>query len=164
MIQWNNLGECIECRATNISLMLFYRLSDQHQLMKKVLDREKAVPEWLDLNGVSNVLDIAAGTLVWTFDLLSMPEVRDRSNPSSPNPISLYACDITDAKFPTKEKLESLPIQTFLQDVTNPFLAEFKEKFDLIHMSFVRFSLTEEGWKRALENIYEILSRTCIHV
>lgn len=134
------------------------RLSNQYQLIKQVLGHGNAIPGWFDMKPVSNVLDIAAGTLVWTFDLLSMSEVRDRSNQSSPNPITLYACDITDSKFPTKEKLESHGIQTFLQDITRPFPIEFKEKFDLIHMSYVRFSLTEEGWRRTLENIYEILS------
>ena len=79
--------------------------------------------------------------------------------PSSPNPIHLYACDITDEKFPTRDEQESLGINTFLQDVTKPFPESMTGKFDLIHMANVRFSLNEEGWKNALLNIREILSK-----
>ncbi|TFK40377.1 hypothetical protein BDQ12DRAFT_680854 [Crucibulum laeve] len=135
------------------------RLQNQYNLAKDVMGHASAVPEWIKLSEITNVMDVAAGTLVWTFDLIGSPAVRERLNPSesAPDRINLYACDITDAKFPPKEQLDSMGIKTFLQDITKPFPEKFKGTFDLIHMGLVRISLTSEGWKKALKNIYEIL-------
>lgn len=58
------------------------RLSSQYSLTKKVSDRTSAVPHSVDLAGVSEVLDVAAGTLVWTLGFASMMEVGPAYNPA----------------------------------------------------------------------------------
>ncbi|TFY58090.1 hypothetical protein EVG20_g8287 [Dentipellis fragilis] len=41
--------------------------------------------------------------------------------------------------------------------MTKPFPAEMLGKFDLIHMSLLVYALTEQGWKKALDNCRDLL-------
>lgn len=140
------------------ALILSNSLTTQYELLRTLFDYPEAVPPAVDLNKVSAVLDIAAGTAAWTLDLANEPKIKPRLPPTSSNPVKLYACDLSLAKFPPKEKLDALGVTCFQQDVTQPFPQELRGKFDLAHMSLLVFALTEEGWDRALRNIYEVLS------
>ena len=109
-----------------------------------------AVPESIDLTRVSSVLDIAAGTCVWLLDLAALPEVQTN--------VELVACDIDPRLFPSEAVLAQAGITTFQQDVTKPFDSRWLGHFDLVHISLLNPVLTREGWKKALDNVYRLLS------
>lgn len=121
-----------------------------------------AVPSIIDIPKLQNVLDVAAGTCVWTADFANMPEVNARlalpGRAPVTSPIHLFATDIDTKFFPDKEFLDSFGIETFQHDVTKPFPPDMHGKFDLIHISFLLLCITEQGWKDALENCRQALS------
>ena len=106
--------------------------------MKKVFGRPGLLPPQIDINKVNRVMDVAAGTMIWTLELANMPQVRSRLRPLSKakhsawiptfksispetsddsdsesyldeasNNIELFACDLSTAKFPSKEFTDS---------------------------------------------------------
>lgn len=83
---------------------------------------------------------------------------------STSKPIQLYACDISTDKFPPRDVTDALGIKTFQQDVTQPFPDELYGKFDLVQAFMLVGSLTEAGWRRALENYRRLLSRLIISI
>ncbi|KAI0710331.1 hypothetical protein C8T65DRAFT_193332 [Cerioporus squamosus] len=133
------------------------RLVTQYAMKKAIYGWSAAVPPSFDISNISEVLDVAAGTCVWTADFARIPEVNARlalpGRPPVANPIQLTACDIETRFFPEQSFLDSLNIKTFHQDVTKPFPAELHGKFDIIHISFLLLCLTEQGWKDALANV-----------
>jgi hypothetical protein len=124
--------------------------------------RNGPLPQGVELGTASKVLDVGAGTLVWTLDVASLPEVKNRLAPPVTNGIRLYACDITDEKFPPSHGLESLGITTFVHDVTKPFPEGFKDNFDLVHMRLLCSALSEEGWRKSLKHIHDVLSTSAL--
>ncbi|EIM91891.1 uncharacterized protein STEHIDRAFT_164316 [Stereum hirsutum FP-91666 SS1] len=143
------------------------RLTSQYLMAKKILGRTSPLPSCIDINSVSSVLDIAAGTCIWTLDLAKLPEVTSRlANASTSTgqsrdpkaPLQLWACDISTAKFPEKEIADSVGLKTFEQDVTKPFPSELYGTFDLVHMTLLVYALTEDGWKKALQNCKDLLT------
>lgn len=141
-------------------------MTSQYLMTKKILGRTSPLPPCIDINSVSSVLDIAAGTCIWTLDLAKLPEVSSRLADASisarssrnPNaPLQLFACDISTAKFPEKEIAESVGLKTFEQDVTKPFPYDLYGTFDLVHMTLLVYALTEDGWKKALQNCKDLL-------
>ncbi|TDL26297.1 hypothetical protein BD410DRAFT_895698 [Rickenella mellea] len=133
------------------------RLNRQYNVVKKVLGRTNALPSSINSKGLSKVLDIAAGSLVWTLDLARTPDISTRLSPESRDPIYLYACDISSAQFPPVEETRKLGITTFLHDMTKPFPEDMKGTFDLVNMRLLVLGLSEQGWEKAIRNIYEIL-------
>lgn len=127
-------------------------------MFKKFLNRDTSiVPDVVDPSSISTVLDAAAGTLVWSRDFATIPEIKPRiSSPS--NPVKLYACDLTAEKFPPKPIVDALGIQLFLHDVTKPFPEEMTGMFDLVNMKLLILALSKDGWLNALSNIREVLS------
>ncbi|KAJ7276814.1 hypothetical protein C8J57DRAFT_1310492 [Mycena rebaudengoi] len=128
------------------------RLSKQYAMKKGFYGWSKAVPDMIDVSEVEYVMDIAAGTCIWSLDFASMPQILARREA-----VRLYACDINTAFFPDSKVMEDMGITTFEQDVTNPFPEEYYGKFDLIHTSFLVICLTEDGWEAALANIAKLL-------
>ncbi|KAJ7732698.1 hypothetical protein B0H16DRAFT_1580772 [Mycena metata] len=128
------------------------RLAKQYAMKKAIYGWSSAVPTTIDLSKVENVLDIAAGTCIWTLDFADMPQVK-----SNRDKINIYACDINTDFFPDSRFMDDMGITTFGQDVTAPFAEEYHGKFDLIHASFLVICLTEEGWLSALANFAKIL-------
>jgi SAM-dependent methyltransferase len=126
--------------------------------------RHGPLPQDIDLGQVSKILDVGAGTLAWTLDVANLPGVKHRLAPTVSNPIHLYACDITDAKFPPSRELEPLGITTFLHDVTTPFPQDLNGTFDLIHMRLLCSALSEQGWKKSLKHIHDALSMSALRV
>jgi len=120
--------------------------------------RDGPLPPGIEIGNVSKVLDVGAGTLVWTLDVASLPGVKNRLVPMVSNPIHLYACDITDEKFPPSHEVERLGIKTFVHDVTKPFSEDLKGNFDLVYMRLLCSALSEEGWKKSLKHIHDVLS------
>lgn len=138
------------------------RLNLQHQYLKTILGYKDILELPLDISKATqdtvNILDVAAGTGSWILDVARIPEVRSRlSPPSIPNTVHLYACDISDAKFPGESIKDSSGVNFFLQDITKPFPENMKGKFDLVHMAMLVWALTKDGWEAALQNIYDIL-------
>ncbi|RPD57318.1 hypothetical protein L226DRAFT_547045 [Lentinus tigrinus ALCF2SS1-7] len=131
-------------------------------MKKAIYGWSTAIPSSIDISGISEVLDVAAGTCVWTADFAQIPEVNARlalpCRPPVANPIQLSACDIETKFFPEQSFLDSLNIKTFHQDVTKPFPAELRGKYDIIHISFLLLCLTEQGWKDALKNVRDALT------
>lgn len=104
------------------------------------------------------VLDLCAGTLAWSIEFASLPEVVSWKSLQGQESIQIYASDITATQFPAPETLDSLGIQTFIQDVTLEFPKSFHHSFDLVHMRLLVMALSQEGWRRAIENVVKILS------
>ncbi|KAL7277655.1 hypothetical protein ACG7TL_008582 [Trametes sanguinea] len=140
------------------------RLGKQYAFKRALSQWNSPIPPSLDVSGVANVLDIGAGTCVWTFDFANLPEVRSRLNipgkePSKgTNPVQLYACDIETKFFPDRALLDEFGVKTFQQDVTTPFPPKYHGKFDIVHLSFLFLCLTRKGWTKALRNINQVLS------
>ena len=139
------------------------RLIKQYAMKKSFYGWTDATPPTLDLQNVTHVLDIAAGTCVWTFDLANTPAIKSRltqntRGDSKTTPLRLYACDIDTKFFPDKAILDEVGITTFQQDVTKPFPSDLYGKFDVLHISFLVICLTTAGWEAALKNCYELLS------
>ena len=126
-----------------------------------------AIPSYITddrLSKMSNILDVGAGTCVWTLDLARMPQIKPRLRggvQNSGSKINLYACDIDDSFFPDADITEAFGITTFQQDLTKPFPSDLYGKFDLIHVSFLAICLTVSGWESALDNCRRLLSWLC---
>ena len=123
---------------------------------------DKAVTDVVDISRLEHVLDIAAGTCIWTLDFASIPEVKARlrvqDDAKDVSPIHLYACDIETKFFPEKQVTDEAGITTFQQDITKSFAEDMLGRFDLVHASFLCVCLTKDGWRKALENCYKLLS------
>ncbi|KAJ7598540.1 hypothetical protein C8J56DRAFT_914324 [Mycena floridula] len=132
------------------------RLQRQHQMFRILQGREeRLLPSCLADFNFSKVLDAAAGTCVWVLDFAS--EVKERLRPDSQDRLEIYACDITSAKFPTKEIADAIPLTMFEQDLTKAFQPQFHKSFDLVNMKLLVLALTEDGWTSALENVRKVL-------
>ncbi|KAJ6590123.1 hypothetical protein DFH09DRAFT_1259755 [Mycena vulgaris] len=128
------------------------RLGNQYTMKKVMYGWTKPVPNIIDLSEVRNVLDIGAGTCVWTLDLANDPQIRSRRDE-----VMIYACDINVSIFPPITVTDNAGIKTFQQDIVKPFPTEYHGKFDLVHVSYLVLCLTEEGWHAALANINTLL-------
>lgn len=124
------------------------------------MHRDGPLPRAIELGSISKVLDVGAGTLVWTLDVAGLPEVKSRILPivSDSSSVHLYATDITDEMFPPSHELEALGITTFVHDLTTPFPQDLHGTFDLVHMRLVCSALSMEGWRKSLKHIYSVLS------
>jgi ubiquinone/menaquinone biosynthesis C-methylase UbiE len=130
------------------------RLAKQYAMKKSVYGWSTAVPSSIDVTHLEKVIDIAAGTCLWTLDFATMPQIRSKGDK-----IHIYACDINPGFIPDARVTDELGIKTFAQDATKPFPAEYHGEFDLIHASFLALCLTEEGWNSALTNFNILLSQ-----
>lgn len=104
-----------------------------------------------------NILDAATGTGAWLLDVAQMHDIQPRLSPSAPNPVKLYACDITSTKFVPGAVTNPHEISFFPQDITKPFSEEMKHKFNIVHLSLMAYAFTMEAWTAALNNIFNIL-------
>ncbi|KAJ6576443.1 hypothetical protein DFH09DRAFT_1149376 [Mycena vulgaris] len=129
------------------------RLVNQYAFKKGIYGWTKPVPKAIDLSEIRTVLDIGAGTCVWTLDFANDPQIRDRRDE-----VTIYACDINPAIFPPTSVTDSVGIKTFQQDVVKPFPTEYHGKFDLVHVSYLVLCLTMEGWHAALANFHTLLA------
>jgi hypothetical protein len=125
-------------------------------MKKSIYGWSSAVPNSIDLSRVERVIDIAAGTCIWTLDFANTPEIQARGDA-----VQIYACDINLDFLPNSGIIQSLGITTFKQDVTKRFPEQYYGTFDLIHSSLLFFCLTEEGWNAALKNFKDLLSEGC---
>jgi ubiquinone/menaquinone biosynthesis C-methylase UbiE len=126
-------------------------LNAQYTFFKIAFGYPQPVPPEINISHVSKVIDIATGTGAWALDFASLPDVRNRN-------VQIFACDISTAKFPPEEECKAKGINFFQQDVTEPFPDELLGTFDLVNLMYLSYSLTEEGWKKALKNIHGLLS------
>ncbi|KAJ7110615.1 S-adenosyl-L-methionine-dependent methyltransferase [Mycena epipterygia] len=127
------------------------RLSRLYPMKKSMYGWSSAVPDAVDLSQVERVIDIGAGTCIWTLDLAAMPEINARCEQ-----MCIYACDINTKFFPASS-LSELGITAFQQDVTKPFPEELYGTFDLVHASFLVGCLKPDGWGAALANYHRLL-------
>ncbi|KAJ7189214.1 S-adenosyl-L-methionine-dependent methyltransferase [Mycena filopes] len=128
------------------------RLTKQYAMKKSIYGWTSAVPDTIDLSRVHRVIDVGAGTCIWTFDLADTLKAR-----GSTKTTQLHACDIKAGFLPTAEVAAAAGITTFTQDVTKPFKEEYYGTFDLVHASLLFMCLTEEGWAKALVNFKKLL-------
>ncbi|KAH9057430.1 S-adenosyl-L-methionine-dependent methyltransferase [Lactarius vividus] len=131
------------------------RLNTQYLYLKTIFDYPKIVPPVVNVAHVRKVIDVATGTGAWALDFVSQPEVCGRG-------VQVFACDISVAKFPQAEsdladKLDVDKITFFQHDVTKPFPDDMLGTFDLVHMAFMCWALTVQGWKLALQNLRDLL-------
>ncbi|KAJ7862575.1 hypothetical protein B0H13DRAFT_2648589 [Mycena leptocephala] len=128
------------------------RLTKQYAMKKAMYGWTLPVPSVLvpSLSHITTVLDIAAGTCIWTLDLAaSPPQIRDRDEQ-----VKTYACDIDAGFFPPPSVTDALGIQTFHQDMTKPFPSEYEGKFD-----FNIWKLLKPGGRVMLDEIDPVLFR-----
>ncbi|KZV64552.1 hypothetical protein PENSPDRAFT_656499 [Peniophora sp. CONT] len=134
------------------------RLSSQYFYMKHFFDNADFLPSPIDINDVDNVLDVAAGTGVWTLDFADQPAAAARLPPHTHDrPLRLRICDISTAKFPPEDVLARAGIEAFQHDVLTPFPAELRGTIDLVNMNYLVYALTEDKWKIALKNVHDVL-------
>jgi len=126
------------------------RLSKQYAMRKTVYGLSKAVPDVVDLSQVESVIDVGAGTCIWTLDLVASPEIKNRMDE-----MRIHVCDIDTGFFP--QSINELGITAFEQDVTKSFPEKLHGTFDLVHASFLVGCLTSDGWSSALANYYSLL-------
>jgi hypothetical protein len=133
-------------------------LEIQYQLLKKGAGHADILDLPIDISnkGELKILDIATGTGAWILDVTRIPEISSRILSDR---VKLFACDLSDTKFPPKSVTAPLGIDFFVQDMTQPFAQEFHGQFDLIHIGLVCFALTSQGWSSALKNVYDLLSK-----
>ena len=127
------------------------RLKAQYSYLESVFGYPQLVPPGIDIARVSRVIDVATGTGAWALDFASLPDVRDRN-------IQVFACDISTAKFPRADEQEANTVTFFQQDITKPFPNDLLGTFDLVNLVLLSYALTEQGWKRALQNVHSLLS------
>ncbi|CDO76731.1 hypothetical protein BN946_scf184813.g1 [Trametes cinnabarina] len=113
------------------------RLGKQYAYKRTLFGWNSPMPPSLDVSGLTDILDVGAGTCVWTFDFANMPQVKPRpalpekTQPKETLLVRLYACDIDTVFFPDRALLDEFGV--FQQDVTKPFAPELRWKFDLVH-------------------------------
>ncbi|KAJ7134031.1 hypothetical protein C8R43DRAFT_1133048 [Mycena crocata] len=129
------------------------RLPKQYAMKKAMYGWKNAVPDAIDLSRIRNVLDIGAGTCIWTLDLANAPQIKARSSE-----VQFYACDIDAKFFPPASLTDEIGLKTFEQDVSKDFPVEYHGIFDLVHISFLFLCLTEDGWNAAIANVQQLLS------
>lgn len=136
-----------------------HRLDMQYQVLKAGFGHNDILDLPLDICKVNelNILDIGTGTGAWILDVTRIPEISARVSSTVTRHVKLFACDISDAKFPPKLLTDPLGIHFFVQDVTQPFPQEMYGTFDLIHVGLLCLALTRQGWKSALKNIHNLL-------
>jgi SAM-dependent methyltransferase len=132
----------------------------QYQVLKSGFGHDEIIELPLNVSEHKklNILDIGTGTGSWILDVARIPEISTWTSSRAANHLKLFACDISDAKFPPELLTDPLGIHFFVQDVTQPFPQEMYGTFDLIHVSLLCFALTRQGWKSALKNIHDLLS------
>lgn len=125
-------------------------LNRQYHIFQKFFDKGPVtLVDSLSENRVNKVLDVAAGSLAWTLDV---------ARSADPSRIQLYACDIAPDNFPPTSVTDAFSITTFIHDATQPFPEEMKGQFDVVNMRLLVYALSEDQWKKALENIHYLLS------
>ncbi|KAH9889264.1 hypothetical protein C8Q73DRAFT_152384 [Cubamyces lactineus] len=133
------------------------RLAAQYLFKRALYGWNSPIPPVIDVSHLTNVLDVAAGTCIWTFDFASLHGVSERLSEGAEDRIHLYACDIETKVLPEKSLTDPLHLTTFQHDVTMPFPKYLHGKFDLVHISFLLMCLTKDGWKQALRHCNDVL-------
>ncbi|KAM0745626.1 hypothetical protein T439DRAFT_295137, partial [Meredithblackwellia eburnea MCA 4105] len=117
------------------------RLDTQHQLLKQASGGILVHPS-ITLPSKAAILDSAAGTGTWLFDLSSLTGKRLGR---------LTAFDISDIQFPPPA--QRVGVEFFEHNVTEPLPEEYWDQFDLVHQRLLVFGLTMEEWDRAIVNL-----------
>lgn len=131
-------------------LTVFDSLDRQYHVFQKYFDKGPiTLAGSLTENKVNKVLDVAAGSLAWTLDV---------ARSTDPSTVQLYACDITPDNFPPASVTDPFSITTFAHDVTQPFPEELKGQFDVVNMRLLVYALSEDQWKKVLDNLHDLLS------
>jgi len=120
-------------------------------MKKNVYGWSKAVPDSVNLSQVESVIDVGAGTCIWTLDLLDIPEIQAQLDG-----MRVYVCDIEMGLFP-EPTLNERGVIAFKHDVTKPFPEDLRGTFDLVHASYLVGGLTADGWSSALANYHSLL-------
>jgi SAM-dependent methyltransferase len=115
------------------------------------MGHHQVIPPEIDIAHVSRVIDVGTGTGAWALDFVSLPEVH-KSN------IQVFACDVSDEKFPQGNEPGVEQITFFQQDITKPFPDELLGTFNLVNLTLLVYALTPRGWGIALQNLRSLLS------
>ncbi|KAL2844066.1 hypothetical protein BJY01DRAFT_190490 [Aspergillus pseudoustus] len=122
------------------------RLNEQHKFLLDVVDG--AIDRNVPLDNVSAVADVATGTGVWLWDAKHVLEQKaDQSGRY------YHGFDISDAQFPPAAQ----GIKLSVQDVFQPFPAEFLNRFDFVHVRLMVTAFPESKFQEAVENVLTIL-------
>jgi SAM-dependent methyltransferase len=134
-------------------------LNIQHRFFKTISGQSKGITLPLDPSKVEVILDVATGTGSWTLDVAQNPVIASRLSSPTDN-LRLLACDISLAKLSPELLSHSTKIEVFEQDVTQSFPTKLQGKVDIVHMGLLLHALTERGWRKALRNIFDVLSKS----
>jgi hypothetical protein len=121
------------------------------------------------LDNISAVADVATGTGYAHVSILSLPpliltqpdriwlwdakQIFDQRFGKSPSR-SYHGFDISAAQFPSTPQ----GIEFSVQDVFQPFPAEFLNRFDLVHVRLMVTAFPESKFQEAVENVLTIVS------
>ncbi|KAL4861604.1 hypothetical protein BDV12DRAFT_62074 [Aspergillus spectabilis] len=122
------------------------RLNEQHKFLLDIVDG--AIDRTVPLDNISSVADIATGTGIWLWDA---KQVLDQNIGESAR--YYHGFDISAVQFPPA----SQGIELSVQDVFQPFPAEFHNRFDLVHVRLMVTAFPETKLQEAVENVVTIL-------
>ncbi|KAL3464880.1 hypothetical protein BJX64DRAFT_253896 [Aspergillus heterothallicus] len=122
------------------------RLNVQHKFLLDVVDGviDRNVP----LHKISAVADVATGTGIWLWDA---KHVLDENAGKSDR--YFHGFDISSAQFPPTPQ----SIHLSVQDVFQPFPADFLNRFDLVHVRLMVTAFPESKYQEAVENVLTIV-------
>lgn len=83
-------------------------------------------------------------------------EATPAASPSGP--VSLFACDITGAKFPPQASLDRLGVRAFEHDIRKRLPEGLRGLFDLVSMRLVLVWITKDEIRDALKNVKEAMA------
>ncbi|KAJ0423037.1 S-adenosyl-L-methionine-dependent methyltransferase [Aspergillus carlsbadensis] len=123
------------------------RLNEQHKFLLDVVDG--AIDRDVPLDNISAVADVATGTGIWLWDAKQILDQKAGESSSR----SYHGFDISPAQFPSTPQ----GIELSVQDVFQPFPAEFINRFDLVHVRLMVTAFPESKFQEAVENVLTIL-------
>jgi hypothetical protein len=65
--------------------------------------------------------------------------------------------DISSVQFPSADTLPE-GISLLVQDMREPFSAEFLGSFDIVHVKLLKYSFLKDEWRPVVENLVTLLS------
>ena len=97
--------------------------------------------------------DVATDTGVWLQDVAACAEFSRQAKDEESVFIDF---DISPQQFPPTRELPP-NISFVVHDMTEPFPAEYREKFDLVNVRFVSYAIKAVDLERVVQHILQLL-------
>ena len=156
------------------------RLNGQHPTMRAVLGDNLIHPSITPFSSKEyrSFADVATGTGIWLQDLRnrlresstyagdgSSATTKEVEAGETKRKTEFVGFDISSAQFPPEGDKEAREgIEYVVHDMTKPFTAEYRERFDFVHVRFVGFALKAEDLSRGVENVCSLIRKSFVSV